>query len=300
MNDDLKLRFIEEYKINDLNFEQKSGQIFRSVAKYEEIVGKDCFDFSVDDIIGYYKYKLSSSVTYLQVVNYVLLNYTNWAIKQTLNKDGQNHYVEITREILSSCVDKQITDSLIVTRDELLCELRKFDVARDACFCLAFFEGFKQDEICQLKIKDIDPATNIAVTCRGRHLKISNELYAYMLKANEETEITIITKAEKETNIKLEGNTIIKWSPRRSESTPNYARKITKRLSKLFIDTQLNWLSFPCLKESGRLDYIINLYYTDGATDLRECIVTHQDEITYRYGKILSIKNYVNDYEKYI
>ena len=68
---------------------------------------KDCSEFTVAEIINFYKSLCSTSFYTMKNTNGFLKAYTSYCIKNNLVKDGQNHYTEISDELLKDLGNKK-------------------------------------------------------------------------------------------------------------------------------------------------------------------------------------------------
>ena len=187
-NEEQKLRFLEtvDQTKYSVGFWDRA---FRD--SLEEIKGKDLYDYTITDIRDLYGYLSSRSVERLKVLNYAYSSYTQWAIEQNLVKDRQNHYLEMTNDILVNCVDKNTIEGGIISREELLKAIQLLDNARDRYIILALYEGFKGknfEEITKLQISDVDTKKKIATVCTGRKLRMSSELVSSIIESDQTNE----------------------------------------------------------------------------------------------------------------
>lgn len=144
-NKERKEEYIEYHKAKFLDESKKDSglaqRIFIQISDYEEMLDKDCCNFTVSEIITYYKSLYSKSLEYLLNVNSQLRKYTAWFQEKSLLSDNQNHYEEIDADILLKCVNTELNKIRMVTRKELL---KKIEVIRNPCdqfVILGLFEG---------------------------------------------------------------------------------------------------------------------------------------------------------------
>ena len=156
---------------------------FNSVASTEEKLGKDVYDFSVQDLINFYKSLCRSSYSTLRNFHYTFKTYTTWALSKQMVADNMNHSMEITPEILRSCVHKVRLDDQIISREELLDDLNGLPNPSDCFVILSLFEGVCSNTMVELRgltMDYIDKEKKIlTLKSNGRQIKISDELIDY-------------------------------------------------------------------------------------------------------------------------
>ena len=119
-NEELKLEYIKENKDRNFALEEISKRLFNQIEETEIKFGKDCCEFTISEIIDYYKSRLSASLESLNVINSNLKLYTNWCmVKKGMVEDHQNHYMEISIELLNQCLNLGLTMSKIISRKDL-------------------------------------------------------------------------------------------------------------------------------------------------------------------------------------
>ena len=266
-NEKFKLQYIKENTYKNIHSKSNIALLFDRIAPIEESLGKDLYDFSVAEILGYYKYYNTSSLESLMVINGQYTLYTAYALKSGLVKDNQNHYAEITLEALMSCVHKGLAEAKVISRADLLELLKSSDVQNvsDKVVCLAIFEGIggkNMTELTHLEPGDIDKNTRTVYLYGGRELKISEQLMDWMLESAEEYNYyNEYTKGLNNNTHYLESDTrvIKRLSNSTSDSDIQRHKTLNRRLDRLISATQCNALGIGALKESGRLEMIQNL-----------------------------------------
>ena len=296
-NEEFKLQYLEENKYRNLHTGNNIALLFDRIAPIEKSLGKDLYDFSVAEILGYYKYYNTSSLESLMVINGQYKLYTAYALKRGLVKDNQNHYAEINLEALMTCVHKGLAEAKIISYKDLMNLLNSSDVQNisDKVICLAVFEGIggkNMTELTHLEPTDIDRNSRIVHLYGGRKLKVSNILMEWMLESAEEYNYyNEFTKGTNNNTHYLESDTrvIKRLSNSTSDSDVQRHKTINRRLDRLISATQCNALGIGALKESGRLDMIQYLVKKKGKT-IDEAL--KDKDMLYRYGNIASLKRY--------
>lgn len=187
-NEKTKKRFLNAV---DLSQFPKSfwNNVFKKSEILEEQYNKDLYNFSKEQILIWYKLLDSKSLEYLSVINYNIIKYAQWALQESLIVDGMNHFVEITDDEISECVNKYGLNNSIITKEELDNILFKIPSSRDKFILLALFEGIKGinlDDIVNMKLDDINRSDNTVNLESGKKKKISNQLIQYAIESADE------------------------------------------------------------------------------------------------------------------
>lgn len=176
-NEERKMRFIEERKDEAVLPAGYLENQFNKVKDMETELNKDLCNFTAYEIKEYYKMLGIASIQSLTVMNSQFSLYTNWCLQHNLVKDNQNHFLEITYDMLNDCINKALLDMKVVTRQTIISWINKLENPQDKFIILALFEGIKGKEKCELaKLRPEDISGNIATLCTGRKIEISDEL----------------------------------------------------------------------------------------------------------------------------
>ena len=190
-NEDFKKQYLIDNQSRNIYLKSNVDLLFRRIAPMEAQLGKDLYDFSVEEILGYYKYLLTPSLESLMVMNNQYKLYVAYAIRKGMVKDNQNHYDEIDMPTLNTCVYIGLANAKIISRKDLIDILESSDVENvsDKVIALALFEGVcgkELRELTLLKPQDIDKKTNIAMLDGGRKLKLSDKLVGWCFESADE------------------------------------------------------------------------------------------------------------------
>ena len=184
-------------------------RLFLQYKDVEENKQKDLYNFTKPDIFEAHKFQNYMSYETLMVNNINLKNYTTWAQQNFLVNDGMNHYEDFTQEELFSCVNQMQLKSSIITREELLRNIKKLKNPRDSFILLAIFEGIRgitYSDLIELKMEDIDIVNNTVRLQNGKVRPISAEL-AHYAQWTDQTNTYI---RGDDTEYQLAGNRLIK------------------------------------------------------------------------------------------
>ena len=298
-NMQFKSQYIEESRSRNNFVDKTIDLLFRRVAPTEMMLGKDLYDFTVIEIIGYYKYLCTSSLESLMIMNNQYKLYAAYALKRGVIKDNQNHFAEIDNQTLKTCINIGLAKAKVISRESLLDILESSDVENisDKVIALAIFEGIagkEMTELTHMEPTDIDTKKKLVKLYGGRKLTISDKLIGWCLESAEEYEF--YNSMNKRNNKKyMETDTrVIKRLINSTVDTDHQRHKtINRRLDHLIECTGCNALTIGALKESGRLE-MIRILRENGKT-LNEAL--GDKDMLYRYGDIPSRKRYCLKYD---
>ena len=176
-NSELKIQYIKEKSQEVIIPNNYLECQFNKTSKMEEELDKDLSNFTVYEIVEYYKLLNISSFDTLFVMNSQFSMYAQWCLQKSLVKDNQNHFLEMTLEHLKDCLNKALVDMKIVTREMILNWIDDLPNPKDQFVLLGLFEGLKGKDFCELsKLRPENIKGNIAILCTGREIHLSNKL----------------------------------------------------------------------------------------------------------------------------
>lgn len=271
---------------------------FDRIEEYEKLINKDCSNFTLNDIISYYKLIASSSAKTLTVINSYFKSYTSFAIRNNFVTEGINHYDEITAVIIKNCINSGRLSNKIFTRDELYTFVDTLDcVVSEQVILLAAFEGIEVDELIDIQLKDFD---NGKVKLNsGREIPVSSKLIGLSELAANEYEYTDDTNKTYKFDVNDPG--VIKVRVRKDTDISKLRVAKKNRVSKFMYNMTHKTnipLTYTSLKESGRIDFIKSIITEDES--LYNSILRNRDVINYRYPSIKNVKSYIIEYGDYI
>ena len=297
-NEDYKRLYLKERYDTNNHVMKTVDLLFRRIYPWELRLGKDLYDFSVTEILEFYKSLFSSSLESIMVMNNQYKIYTDYALTNGVVEDNQNHYAEINLKILNSCVNIGWAAKKVISREELLEVLRSEDVENvsDKVIALAIFEGIggKQlVELSQLEPTDINLQTNMVKLCTGRELKISDQLKDWCIESAEEYNYyNSLAKKDNKSYLSSDTRVVKRLSNSTTDTDSRRHKTITRRLERLQDVTNVRAFGVGSLKESGRLEMI---------KDLREKGIPLHDalrnkDMIDRYGRVSSPARYILKY----
>lgn len=302
-NEELKKEFIKYKNDNATHSPFFIENLFNQTEPFEEERDKDLCNFTVKEIIEFYKFKGSVSDVSLANINGMFKKYTQFCIEKGMSIDNQNHFLEITDQILQDeCINKAMLKRMIVTRQELLSSLYKFSNPSDRFLLLALFEGMwgkDYSEILDLNIADFEG--NMVHLSSGRTIPVSDILIQYAKESAEKTEYT---NASTGRTWKLYGEygQVIKRRNGGEVKKENRGRVLYQRLYKLTAEMDVsNNITARYIRNSGQID-MFKRKAKEKDISVIDAIYDNEifDEVSYIYGKINSRKNFINKFKEYL
>ena len=297
-----KLNYLKYISVRNLNIDRTVDVYFRNIAKYEKRLKKDLYDFTVDEILEYYKSVETISLEVLIGMNTQFKLYTEYAMQQGLVKDNQNHYIELDTTLFSTCVIKDPIK--IITRKELLDILDSGLIKNisDKVIALAIFEGISGKDLVELTRLEVD---NIYINrkfvrlCSGRKLKISNKLLVWCLESAGEYKFYSNNDLDKNRNcVDTDLHIIKRLRSVSSKMDSDYSRyrMVKRRLDSMIAVTGSKSFRIKTLCESGRLEMLRNML--GNGMPINQAL--QNTEMEYRYGKIYCMNTYLLKYGKFL
>lgn len=179
-NKELKERYIKE-KTDSVTLPSSYLDCqFNKISDYEAELNKDVHDFTVYEILEYYKMLGVASLEVLAVLNSQLSMYTQWCMQQNLVVDNQNHFEEIELETMKGCLNKALIEKKIVSRGQVLEYCEQLPNPKDQLVILGLFEGMKGKDFCDfVNLKPNDVHDN-RLKLDNREITVSRQLLNYI------------------------------------------------------------------------------------------------------------------------
>jgi len=308
-NEEIKNDFMDQHSnINRNNV----VNLFERITPKEEKLNKDLYDFSVTEIIDFYKGTGVASVDILYNMNNLFRRYTAWALAKQMVKDGQNHYDELNDyNLYMQMVNPIKLDSQFITREELLDDCKYMPNPVNAFVALGLYEGIgsdreeKTNEFFGLSMSDF--RNGKVFLHSGRTLEVSKELISYAKEAADTYDICPFDSEAgfwKNGEVALrvhydedDHNIIKQTNNARNENIDAY-RKVRILVAQLKMAFNKDVYMPRALIRSGLIAYINKL--AEGRTDFNNVIAENYEAISYRYGEIPNITKFISKYRKYL
>jgi len=261
-NQNLKEQYIAERENEVILPANYLNRQFEKVAIMEEELGKDVSNFTVYEIIEYYKMLNLTVLDCLLVMNSQFSLYTQWCLQNNLVKDNQNHYLEVTIEYMNGCLNKALLNMKFINIDTITKWISQLPNPKDQFVLLGLYEGIKGKDFCELaKLRPEDINGNVAKLCTGREMKISDTLINIIDEClNEDTYYSTTGNGVKKMPLVYKGF-IIKDYPNTKEGVSDFqiGRKIYNGITRtLNYFGVLQYMSANSIVESGKINMIKN------------------------------------------
>lgn len=262
--------------------------------------GKDISNFTTNEIIILYKSLFTPSLEYLMVINSQLSNYTKFCMSKDLVTDHQNHFEEMSKEVLMTCVNTTLLDKKIVSYEQLMTVVNnQAQNAVDKYILLGLFYGLTPHELIDLRMNNfvendvhIDDKiipTNIQFKSLAEESINTFTYYIYNPKNIERGEYRLNEDDPSPIKVK-EGFDV-------SGTDGAKYQRMAKKLITLQNDLGYQWFTYKKLRESGRIHTIKQLQ-KETDMSLIECL--KNDKVTSVYGKVSGMERYILKYEKFL
>ena len=277
---------------------------FERTEPIETKLDKDLCQWSINEIISFYKSLCSSSMYYILVINTQYKAYVNWCLAENLVEDGMNHFEEVNREMILDCLNNQLLNTQIVTREELLRQLECFENPADQFVCLGIFEGLagnNMEEILKIRLSNFNTKTK-EIEIGEKKIKYSDKLYNLALESIEEQYYynTDNPKAKRsQMPLVQDSDLIIRKVLTRGTLDDTLSKEtLRKRLIGLKERYSLPFCSYIALKESGRINLLNSLVKEGKCKSIKEAL--HDPYYVNVFGLVGSRPNYIAKYKEYL
>lgn len=298
----IKRAYLEKYKSLNVDLERYMTWIFSYTEQYEKKFSKDICDFSIAEIIYFYKAYNASSLEILMNINSQLKRYAMYCNDIDRITDGINHFEEVNYDTLKSCIDTTMLNKTIISADYLT-HIIKTQVSNvsDKFLLLALFEGIGSNgcrDFISLNIKDFK---GNKVKLIDRQLSISKELQEYAKESSEEYYYYSKNGLGRTKPFKDGDERIIKDMANiiyTDDEDEKRLRRIKNRLSTLNDYFDSTMFNYAHLVESGRINMIVKGMKKTGLSAY-DYIAENKSDIEKRYGILYAPKRYVFKYEQF-
>ena len=198
---------------------------FNKIGKFEAELNKDAHDFTVYELIEYYKTLNVASLEILAVLNSQFSQYVQWCLQENLVKDNQNHAVEINLEQLKGCLNKVLIDKKIVSREQVVEWTMQLPNPKDQVIMLGLFEGMKGKDFADfVNLRPEDVHGNKLALVDGREIIVSDLLIKYIEESIAEKVYYSSSGSQTKTMPLADRGYVIKNYPNTKEGTSAFAK----------------------------------------------------------------------------
>lgn len=303
-NEDLKKRYLHEKGKHIITNNYIDVQ-FRKSSEMEYELDKDISNWTIYEIIEYYKLLNVTSFEILMCTNSIFSQYCQFCLENSLVMDNQNHFLECTKEVLASCINKAILEKKIISRETILKWVDELPNPKDQFILLSLFEfGKSKDykDIVNVKTYDLDEKNN-ELTLLNRKVKISDKLIDIIHDCKiEDTYYSISGKGTKVMPL-VDYGYIIKSYPNQNMGLSDFqkGRNIYIACQRIFEYLGVGgYMSPNSIVESGKL-HMINKRAKDLRMTKIEYLYSNKiKEVEMQFGCIITRSIYDKKYEEYL
>ena len=254
-NPEIKTRYLKS-KENDGISTGYHIHRFLDVSEYE-IKNGDLFDFTLQEIMEYYKSLSVSSLSTLICLNAMFSDYTQFCLLNNLVKDGQNHYQECSVEILNTCINVLAVKQKIVSRETVLKWANQMPNPKDAFILLALFEYGKSGDyrdIYGVRPEDVD---GNKMKLSNRSVIISDKMVDIIKDCKKEEKYYSITGGGVKISTLIDdGHIIKKYVNQNNGSDRQKGRNIYTACTRMFDFLGVEWMTPNDVVISGKIHFI--------------------------------------------
>lgn len=266
-NEHIKKEFISEKSQLFIDFggELFISKLFNQSYQYENVLGKDLFDFTKEEILNLYLMFRTKSVFYLTSINTVVDRYIIWAIEKIYSKHNESPIKNIKEIDLNSCISPIAKNKTIISEDELYITSNAISLnPSDQFLLLAPFYGIYGKELCELsciKKKDINIEKKLVSLCTNRTVEVPDKLISIMIKSLDTYKLYTRSKKGGIIEVRLAGDTVYKTTAtdyKEGEYIKRMQKHIHYRFGKVKYMCNLPELSLMSIRTSGFVHFSRN------------------------------------------
>lgn len=312
-NEKLKQRYLSErIKSNSEQYYNNLIYRFDIIASEEERLDTDLCNFSVEEILNAYKARNTSSVEYLMVSNFIYASYTDFCIYNGLVKDSQNHYRDISIELLNECINKLWLNKSILTKEEIYQIVDELENPCDKFIILGIFEGICGDSYEDLFHAEMSQFDGNVMHCHsGVDVVVSDKLIGIAADSANEYTYYCLTNSDNQAlsyrYFNRNDHHIIKMSVKKSAKSLDEAdqalmvRRIQKRIDKIRNYFNILGIRGKSILYSGLIDFINTKHAEQPEKSIRDIIVENMTYIEAVYKTMVGkIDMFITRYKDFL
>lgn len=303
-NEELKMAYITEKESTTIIPKHYLKNEFNKISKVEYELEKDARNFTKREIIEYYKTRNFINVDSVGVLNSILSQYVQWCLQRNLVTDNQNHYLEIDRDIMKSCLNMAIYHRRIISRERIEEICSQLINPRDKVIFMCLFEGIKGKDFCEIvNLKPSDIKGNKTYLCTNRIVEITDVLKGYIDQCIDEKMYYSVTGTQAKVMPLINRGYIIKDYPNTKDETNDFYKgralynSILRSLKSLGL---FRYLSSTSIYISGQID-MINKMAQEENLSAKEVIYSDRlKKVEEKYNCNINKKQFILKYEEHL
>lgn len=305
-NEEIKRRYIEEKEANTKLDKFALTSKFAKIEAMEKELDKDCCNFTSYEIGTFYKTLNAKSLEVLTMYNSVYKLYTQWCIKQNLVEDNQNHYSEMNREVLSSCISSLKMEMSIFTRKQLMDYIRILPNERDRFLMMGVFEFGKTDDfrdVATLRNTDVEGQI---IHLTNRDVNISSELARVIAECEKEKIYHCFGNGKKQKELELHcyDDRVFKYTVTSSVEKPSnklLGRRIYQNFAKLLKYLGIEGtVRISDIMYSGQIDMVNRRAKELGMSGKAYVSSPYMDEVRTQYDNNIVRSTFLRKFEQFL
>ena len=303
-NEDLKKRYLNEKEENLSITSNYIDVQFRKVSETECELDKDVSNWTVYEIIEYYKLLNVTSFESLMCLNSIFSQYTQFCLENSLVRDNQNHFLECTKEVLLGCLNKAILNKKMVDRSTVLKWVDELPNPKDQFVLLSLFEyGKSKDfkDIVYASQDNVNDDNTLKLT--DRTVNISNKLIEIIRSCKMEDTYYSISGNGTKTMPLIDYGYIVKSYPNQNMGASDFqkGRNIYIACQRIFDYLGIGeWMSPNSVSEAGKLYMIKERAKELNITPMQYLYSEHICEVEKQFGCNITRSVYGKKYNEYL
>lgn len=184
-NEEVKSEFIKDYMRSRIVAATSLSGMFNKTEMFESELGKDCSQFTKDEILNMYKQFGARSVNVLGNYNVYLKSYTAYRL-YTKQINNENSYENINKDDLKKCLDPKVLKQIYITREQLDDIENELLNYTDKAIIEALWHGISGKSMIDLTSLNKEMLSEDGKTIffsNGKIVQISEKLSGYLQKA---------------------------------------------------------------------------------------------------------------------
>lgn len=285
-NEEAKAKFIKDYMRSRVVAATSLSAIFNKTAPFEQQLGKDCSQFTQEEILKMYTSFQARSRSTLENYNVYLKSYTAF-MKYYNQANNENAYTQINKAMIRDCMDLEMQNQLI-TREQLDDIENELFNYTDKAIVEALWHGISgksMRDLVSLERKMFSEDKCSLIFPDGRIVKISQKLSEYLDKAFDETEYVCYGNTIRVE--KLVGHDSLYKERSNAHATPSadvQFRWVYRRVQNYRNQLDMPMLTMKNIQASGLL-YALQEGIKECNCSMREFLQTDQGkELALQYG----------------
>ena len=275
---------------------------FRKSSAHEYELDKDVCNWTVYDIIEYYKLLGMSSFESLLCLNSTFSQYTQFCLENNLVKDNQNHYLECTKEVLVGCLSKAIFEKKIVDRKTVLGWVDELPNPKDQFILLSLFEYGKSKDFKDIVNAKAEDVNGNELKLSDRSVQISDKLVSIIEQCIETEVYYSITGKNKKVMPLVDHGYIVKSYPNQNIYLSEFqkGRNIYITCQRIFDYLGVEWMSPNSISEAGKLYMIKERAAELNMSPVQYLYSEHIKEVDEQFGCSITRSVYAKKYGEYL